>query len=211
MIGFYNYSVIVTYLGLGISVFGLTQAIQGGEHGFMIAVLCLALAGACDTFDGKIARSMKNRKKEAEIFGVQIDSLCDCFCFGVFPAILSYCLGMKDILGIIVMIVYILGAVIRLAFFNVLDEVRRNSPPTNEKKSYRGLPVTSIAIIYPILFLLRGVMKSNELFITILTFAMLAVAFLFVLDFKIKKPSNAVIAIYVIFVTIVMLRILGVF
>ena len=209
MIGFYNHSVILTYLGLALSIFGMTRAQIGGETNYIIAVLCLALAGGCDTFDGKIARAMKNRTKEAELFGVQIDSLCDCICFGVFPAFLAYNLGMKDVLGTIILVVYILAGVIRLAYFNVLDEVARNAPKTNERKSYRGLPITSIAIIFPILFLIRGVLP--QLFLTILPFAMLAIAFMFVLDIKIKKPTNQVIAVYIIFVTIVMLRILGVF
>ena len=207
MIGFYNYSVILTYLGLAISLFGMTEAMQGR---FMVSILCLALAGACDTFDGKVARTMKNRSHEAELFGVQIDSLCDCICFGVFPAIFAYCLGMKGTLGILVAVFYVLGAVIRLAFFNVLDEIKRSEPPTNERKTYRGLPVTSIAIIFPILYVFRPFME-NGLFTTIMTFVMLAVAFLFVLDFKLKKPSNQLVAVYIVFVTIVMLKILHVF
>lgn len=206
MIGFYNYSVILTYVGLAISLYGITAALNG--H-FTIAILCLALAGFCDTFDGKIARSMKNRTHEAELFGVQIDSLCDCVCFGVFPAVFAYSLGMQDTLGKLVAVLYVLGAVIRLAYFNVLDELRRNAPPTNERRTYRGLPVTTIAIIFPLLYLFRG-MLAPQLFITILTFTMLAVAFLFVLDFKIKKPTNQAIAVYIIFVAIIMLKILHV-
>ena len=87
MIGFYNYSVIVTYIGVALSVSGMALASTGQ---FKFAILCLALAGACDTFDGKIARAMKNRTKEMEIFGIQIDSLCDMVCFGVTPVIISY-------------------------------------------------------------------------------------------------------------------------
>jgi CDP-diacylglycerol--serine O-phosphatidyltransferase len=216
MIGFYNYSVILTYLGLGASIFGMKEALIGmvtptdDKLHFMIAVLCLAFSGLCDTFDGKIARSMKGRSKEAEIFGVQIDSLCDVVCFGVFPALFAYCLGMRGFLGVLILIAYVLGAIIRLAFFNVQDEIRRTGPPTEEKKSYRGLPVTSIAIIFPIIYLFRSHMNPS-LFHTILTFSMLAISFLFVLDFKIRKPSNQLIALYIIFVAIVILKILGVF
>lgn len=51
MIGFYNYSVIVTYIGVALSVSGMALASTGQ---FKFAILCLALAGACDTFDGKL-------------------------------------------------------------------------------------------------------------------------------------------------------------
>uniref|UniRef100_UPI0040270D61 CDP-alcohol phosphatidyltransferase family protein n=1 Tax=Ruminococcus bicirculans (ex Wegman et al. 2014) TaxID=1160721 RepID=UPI0040270D61 len=52
MIGFYNYSVILTYIGLVSSVFGITQVF---ENHISIALLCLVLSGICDIFDGKIA------------------------------------------------------------------------------------------------------------------------------------------------------------
>ena len=87
MIGFYNYSVILTYIGLVSSVFGITQVF---ENHMSIAFLCLLLSGICDLFDGKIARSMKNRTEHEKVFGIQIDSLCDLVCFGVFPAVIGY-------------------------------------------------------------------------------------------------------------------------
>lgn len=59
MIGFYNYSVILTYIGLVSSVFGITQVF---ENHMSIAFLCLLLSGICDLFDGKIARSMKTEQ-----------------------------------------------------------------------------------------------------------------------------------------------------
>ena len=59
MIGFYNYSVVLTYLGVGLSIFGITQALTGN---YDIAILCLALAGCCDTFDGRVAGGRKHEK-----------------------------------------------------------------------------------------------------------------------------------------------------
>ncbi len=206
MIGIYNYSVILTYLGVAISIFGITQA-HGGN--FDIAILCLALAGACDTFDGKIARSMKNRTKEQIIFGVQIDSLCDAICFGVSPALIAFYLGMNNVFGIIVEIVFVLCGVIRLAYFNVLEELNHQEPPTAEPKCYHGLPITSIAMLLPILYMFRPI--SERMFLTALPFCMLAIAFLYILDFRLRKPSNAMVAFMMIFMAIVVLRILRVF
>ena len=96
MIGFYNYSVILTYISLISSVFGMSQAIHGR---FKVAVFCLALSGLCDMFDGKIARSMKNRTEDEKSFGIQIDSLCDVVCFGIFPAMICYLLGRDTVRG----------------------------------------------------------------------------------------------------------------
>ena len=57
-IGFYDYTVILTYLSLISSVFGMTQAIHGD---YKEAVFCLVLSGICDAFDGRVAHSKKNR------------------------------------------------------------------------------------------------------------------------------------------------------
>ena len=206
MIGFYNYSVILTYLGVALSLFGITQSLTGN---YDIAILCLALAGCCDTFDGKVARSMKNRTREQEIFGVQIDSLCDAICFGVTPAIIAYSLGLNNPFCSAVEIIFVLCGVIRLAYFNVLEELKHSEPEVEDRKCYHGLPITSIAILFPILYMFRPL--SEQFFLTILPFAMLAIAFLYILDFKLKKPSNAMVAFIIVFMGIVVLRILHVF
>ncbi|MBO5197637.1 MAG: CDP-alcohol phosphatidyltransferase family protein [Lachnospiraceae bacterium] len=185
MIGYYNYSVILTYIGLGFSVFGITLACEGN---FTAAVFCLLVSGGCDMFDGKIARAMKSRTADEKKFGIQIDSLCDLICFGVFPALLAYSMGMRSIPAKCIMVLYILAAVIRLGFFNVSEEKRQEQTEEN-RKEYQGLPVTTIALIFPVLYLMRSIM--NERFASMLMAAMLVIAILFITNFKVKKPGKA--------------------
>ena len=78
MIGFYNASVILTYLGVVSAVFGMSQAFNGN---FKIAILCLMISGLTDMYDGTIAKMIK-RSEDAKKFGIEIDSLCDLVCFG---------------------------------------------------------------------------------------------------------------------------------
>ena len=151
MIGFYNYSVVLTYISLLSSVFGMTQAIHGR---FKTAIFCLALSGLCDMFDGKIARAMKNRTEDEKSFGIQIDSLCDMVCFGVFPAMICYLLGVRGIIGMIVIAIYCVNSVIRLAFFNVM-EAKNALVSEDGQKFYKGLPITSMAIVLPLVFMVQ--------------------------------------------------------
>lgn len=203
MIGFYNYSVIVTYLGVISSIIGISLACNGIFDG---AILCLALAGACDTFDGKIARAMKNRTREMEIFGVQIDSLCDMVCFGVTPAVICYQMGLKSVAGICCEIFFVLCGVIRLAYFNMLEELKHSKPASaDEKKYYHGLPITSITIIFPVVYMFRTLLDGH--FTILLAVMLLFVGFFYILDFRLKKPGNAVVAAIMAFVALVMLNI----
>ncbi len=184
LIGFYDYTVILTYLSL---LSALTGAILASMDLFAWAVLCLLLSGVCDAFDGTVARTKKNRTPEEKAFGIQIDSLCDAVSFGVFPALLCYFAGMDGLVGIGILLCYSLCAVIRLAFFNVIEE-KRQQTETGGNKVYRGLPVTTISLLLPVFWLTRGFLPGAvfELGLHIL---MAVTAFLFVLDFSVKKPD----------------------
>ncbi|NLK76868.1 MAG: CDP-diacylglycerol--serine O-phosphatidyltransferase [Clostridiales bacterium] len=195
MIGFYNYSVVLTYISLLSSVFGMTQAIHGR---FKTAIFCLALSGLCDMFDGKIARAMKNRTEDEKSFGIQIDSLCDMVCFGVFPAMICYLLGVRGIIGMIVIAIYCVNSVIRLAFFNVM-EAKNALVSEDGQKFYKGLPITSMAIVLPLVFMVQFFIPDWA-FRICLYLALLIVGVLFVVDFKLKKPKNSTLAILVVIV-----------
>ena len=185
MIGFYDYTVILTYLSLLSSVFGMTRAIHGD---YKLAIFCLAFSGFCDCFDGKVARTKKNRSEDEKNFGIQLDSLCDVVCFGIFPALICYLLGMRGTFGMAILFVYVICAVIRLAYFNVL-EGKRQQIEEGSNSYYHGLPVTSISIFLPLGFLMQFVMPEN-IFILFLHCLMLMIGILFVMDFQVKKPGK---------------------
>ncbi len=190
MLGFYNYSVILTYIGLASSVFGITQVMDGlgkGHSASAIPFLCLLLSGICDLFDGRIARSMKNRTEHEKVFGIQIDSLCDLVCFGVFPAILGYSYGFNYGVGLISSIMIVLGAVIRLGYFNVMEEERQRNT-TEQRKTYKGLPVTTVAMVLPLLYMGKSNIPDIAFPFVFQGFMML-ISVLFVLNINVKKLS----------------------
>ena len=181
-IGFYDYTVILTYMSLVSAVLGMTFAHKGL---FGAAMWCLFFSGFCDAFDGTVARSKKNRTEDEKAFGIQLDSLCDVVSFGAAPAFACYCMGVQSALGIAVLCVYCICAVIRLAFFNV-QEAKRQQVESGSNKYYRGLPVTSSSMILPVFYLLR-IFISKGLFAKLLCALLAVLAFLFVLDFRVKK------------------------
>ena len=84
MLGFYNYTVILTYLGMLFGFYGIGSAMDGDVSR---ALLCLMAAGFCDMFDGKVASTMERTTQQKQ-FGIQIDSLADLICFGVLPGVI---------------------------------------------------------------------------------------------------------------------------
>lgn len=182
MLGFYNYTVVLTYMGMLAAFLGILAACNGSER---TALLCLMIAGACDMFDGTVART-RQRTPEEKRFGIQIDSLSDLISFGVLPGLILYC-GDKDIGSMIIASLYVLCALIRLAYFNVMEEERQER--TSEcRVCYMGLPVTVSAIVLPAVYALQarnggagGRMGGISLFI---------MSILFLLPIKVKKPQS---------------------
>ena len=183
-IGFYNYTVILTYLSVVSAVMSMILAHNAAFGG---AMLCLFLSGFCDAFDGTVARSKKDRTEDEKAFGIQLDSLCDVVSFGAAPAFACYCMGMDGIPGMAILCLYCICAVIRLAFFNV-QEAKRQQTEGGCNKFYRGLPVTTSSMIFPLYYLLRPVIPGN-VFLPVLHILCAWIAFLFVLDFQVKKPD----------------------
>jgi len=181
MIGFYNVSVILTYVALVSSVCGIFAATSGN---IQAALGFLIFSGVCDLFDGKIARAT-TRTEDERVFGIQIDSLCDLVGFGVLPAVICRSAGATGILNDACLVIFVLAAVIRLGYFNVTEQNRQRK--TDElRKYYQGLPVTAISVLLPLIFLFYGVLGAA--FPAVLAVFMFATAVLFVLNIKVRKP-----------------------
>lgn len=182
LIGFYNYTVILTYMSLLSGLLGMHFA-AGGRLGLTIG--CLMLSGICDLFDGAVARTKKDRTRDEKNFGIQLDSLSDLVCFGVLPAVFLYHSGLDSTFGMAILALYVLCALIRLAFFNV-QEANRQETEGGCAKAYRGLPVTSSAILFPLMYLLCrfcGPVASQAVYHLV----PLVTAVLFVSDFSVPK------------------------
>lgn len=217
MIGFYDYTVILTYLSLMSGTIGIMLCLNGMGHPYL-GMFFLLFSGLCDTFDGKVARTKQGRTSQMKKFGIQIDSLSDLIAFGLLPscigiAMLRYLMCIPDLSGVTryllthytlqtqivltaIAALYVLAAMIRLAYFNVMEEEDQNRDKTGAK-IYTGLPVTSAALIFPAVLLIHMLVRAD---LTFLYFGvMLITGCLFISKIQIKKPENKGIATLVFF------------
>lgn len=217
MIGFYDYTVILTYLSLMSGTIGIMLCLNGMGHPYL-GMFFLLFSGLWDTFDGKVARSKKDRTTQMKKFGIQIDSLSDLIAFGMLPAcigiaMLRYTMCIPDLSGVtryllthytlqtqivlsLIAVLYVLAAMIRLAYFNVMEEEDQNRDETGAK-IYTGLPVTSAALIFPAVLLIHMLIRAD---LTFLYFGvMLITGGLFISKIQIKKPQNKGIATMIFF------------
>ena len=203
MIGFYNYTVILTYIGAISGFSGILFTMKGNLYA---ALICLLFSGFCDMFDGKVA-STRKRTKQEKSFGIQIDSLSDLICFGMLPALIVVQCSSGNILSLIIAAVYLLCALIRLAWFNV-DEEERQSKEDGGRVNYLGLPVTTSALIIP--FAVGLGHFCNFPAHCYMPWVLLAVAIAFISPFRLKKPGRigkiAMVLIGVALLTLIIFR-----
>ncbi len=200
MIGYYDYTVILTYLSPLSAVGGMALAMTGHP---IWATMCLLFCGLCDMFDGKVARTKKNRTVEEKAYGIQIDSLSDIVAFGVLPAVIMLTLCRGCWYAYAIAPLYVLAGLIRLGYYNVSEEIRTRE--TDEVRiDYSGLPITSAALIFPIFYCGMAVycictygvilpykeMFAGTAFGIVLSALTALTALCFILPFKIRKPRS---------------------
>ena len=203
-LGVYDYTVILTYLSLISGGLGIYISLSGAGHPY-IGTFFLLACGLFDAFDGMVARTKKDRTELEKRFGVQIDSLSDLVAFGVLPmaiggAMIRTSSFAKDVfypeyfslwkvvhwICIALMVLYVLTAMIRLAYFNVTEELRMDAEG-GKRKAYEGLPVTSAAIIFPTVMMFQYVLPMD---ITLIYFPVILVTgVLFISRIRIPKPG----------------------
>ncbi len=145
--GFYLLPHLVTTAGLFFGFYAIVQAFTGDADR---AALGIVLAGVCDALDGRLARMARSTSR----FGLEYDSIADTVSFGVAPAVLVYSVGGLHGLGrtgLVMAFLYIAGAALRLARFNVT--------PSRFRGRFEGMPSPAAA----------GMVASTQWFVSFLT------------------------------------------
>ena len=215
MIGVYDYTVVLTYLSLLSGVTGTIISMTGIGHPYY-GMFFLLFSGLCDAFDGKVARTKKNRSAFEQSFGVQIDSLSDLIAFGVLPASVGVALLRSSVkysdvpfrleagerlhwypvMLIAVAVLYVLAAMIRLAYFNSTEDERRQDRETLGREYFTGLPVTAAALVFPLVLVLHNFLRFDLSLVYFVV--MLIMGLLFLGSFRIPKPGKRELSIMVV-------------
>jgi len=133
--GLYMLPNAITLGALFSGFYAIVMAINGR---FEVACIAVFVAAVLDSLDGRVARMTNSQSA----FGEQMDSLSDMVSFGAAPALIVYIWALKDLgkAGFIPAFVYISGAALRLARFNVNIGVV-------DKRFFQGLPSPAAAAL----------------------------------------------------------------
>jgi len=132
----------ITLTGTTLGIIALICAAIGTREFIALGFFLISITLGTDLLDGYVAR----RSGTVNKFGIELDSLSDSLTFGIAPAILIYQTfrtgQLFDYFLIVGCICFALGALLRLARFNVTTE---------EQAGYTGLP-TPLSCLMIIVF-----------------------------------------------------------
>lgn len=126
----------ITLIGTTLGIIALVCACFGTREFLSFGFFLISISLGTDMIDGYIARKTKTVNE----MGRELDSLSDSLTFGIAPAVLTYQSfktgGFFDIIIIIGSICFAIGAILRLARFNI-----------SESPGYTGLPTPISALL----------------------------------------------------------------
>lgn len=181
VLGVYNPACLLSLFGVFAAVVAMMFALQGAIE---LALVGLMLAGLADLFDGVLARRLQRNDFEKE-FGVQLDTSVDGVAFIATPVVIALSTDSVSWLAVLGAVCFVIAGVIRLAHFNTLT-IRGADQSTH----HRGLPVTYIALILPLLFLLRDSIPAEN-FSLGLGLSFIVIGLFFVINVPVRKPRGA--------------------
>jgi CDP-diacylglycerol--serine O-phosphatidyltransferase len=154
----------ITLAALFSGFYAVVMAINGR---FELACIAVFVAAVLDSLDGRVARMTHTQSA----FGEQMDSLSDMVSFGAAPALIVYIWALKDLgrWGFVPPFVYIAGAALRLARFNVNIGVV-------DKRFFQGLPSpAAAALVIGLIWVVDDVGYKNVSTIPLLAWTAFAV------------------------------------
>lgn len=133
--GIYLLPNLFTLSALFAGFYSIVAAINGD---YAKAAIAIFVAMVLDGLDGRVARLTNTQSA----FGAEFDSLADMVSFGMAPALVAFTWILQDVgkIGWIAAFIFVAGAALRLARFNV-------QVGSTDKKWFVGLPSPSAAAV----------------------------------------------------------------
>jgi CDP-diacylglycerol--serine O-phosphatidyltransferase len=131
---------LMTLMGLCIGLSSVRFALDGR---FGAAVIAVAVSGAIDGLDGRLARLLKATSR----FGAEFDSLADFLCFGVAPALIIYLWSLEvwGAIGFLPPLMFASAMALRLARFNAALDTA--PPAAFAYNFFTGVPAPAGAVL----------------------------------------------------------------
>lgn len=167
---------ILTSLSISLGFIGVILIV---ENHIKLGITLYSITMLLDRLDGLAARLLKQQSD----FGKELDSLADCIVFCFIPGFIAYQAGFNSIGAVVVILLYILAGVWRLAYFNLTGMSTHK-----DTSCFTGFPTTNSASYFVIVYVLNLIFTSVNLNYFFIPF-FISAALLMLGAFKFPKNS----------------------
>lgn len=181
-----NWVDVFSLFGLAAAMCSLLNSVNGNfsySLGFMFGAMFF------DAFDGVFARRFGTERE----FGRYLDGFIDAFDYLIAPAIFLFFWGFKELLCLMVMVVYVTCGIIRLSVFNQIGNIRSGG-----KLSYLGMPTFWSHFILAAFYGLSLAVGQKGIVKIFLALTLLVYSFLMILNRPFYKPRSKTLMIFII-------------
>ncbi|CAA21446.2 CDP-diacylglycerol--serine O-phosphatidyltransferase [Schizosaccharomyces pombe] len=123
----------------------LRYCLSGQQSAFHLwnAMYFMPFALFFDFLDGKVARW----RGKSSLMGQELDSLADLISFGVSPAVFAFCCGFQTFLDTVILSLFVLCGLTRLARFNVsVNSIPKDG--SGKSQFFEGTPIpTTLSLV----------------------------------------------------------------
>jgi len=109
-----------------------------------------------------------------------------------------------------VFIIFVLCGLIRLAYFDVTEQIRTEDPNCGKRTYYEGMPITNSAFFLPIFYLIATLFDASSIAYTaIMVVGYLFLAIAFICPVKTPKPGVKKILLLILILTVLLAVLVG--
>jgi CDP-diacylglycerol---serine O-phosphatidyltransferase len=138
------------FAGTGAVLAFMTFLVEGRSSFFWLGTALLPVALIMDVLDGRVARW----RHKASPLGQELDSLADAVSFGVAPAAMAFCAGLRGGWDALCLIVFVGCGISRLARYNVTASALAGA--SGKVPHFEGLPIPSSLLLVAIVAVLAA-------------------------------------------------------
>jgi CDP-diacylglycerol--serine O-phosphatidyltransferase len=164
--------------------FGFLSVLAAFDGNYSRAAFWIIMAAIIDGLDGIIARATGTQSD----FGIQLDSLADCFSFGAVPTILLYFWGFRHVdasgSSFFFSFIFFIAAILRLAQYNSLQKQKP------DRRFYKGLTTPSASLLIAAIVLNHPEPLSVKLHTFVLAFIVIVLSSCMLSNIKYRNFLN---------------------
>lgn len=151
-----GFMAVISLLNYTTGLKNVSEGLEDDNRFYLLRAMALVPLGLFfDFLDGRVARL----RHKSSLMGQELDSLADLVSFGVSPGAIAFTIGFNTNVDTIVLVIFVLCGLTRLARFNVTVANIPKDAKTGKSKYFEGTPIPTTLVLVGLMY---GLVKTGN-------------------------------------------------